>query len=581
MTRHRPASALAIALAIAVAAVAAVAPAAQRGLPQLPAHGQPLPITDRSMVITKYGIVASSQPLASAAGVHMLELGGNAVDAAIAANAANGLMEPAMNGVGGDLFAIVYIAKTGRIYGLNSSGWAATGMTPQFLASKGISRIPVRGIYAVTVPGAVAGWQALHDRFGTLPLSTLLAPAIRYAEQGFPVTEVVAATWAEYLRTLQDNPAAAGTYLIDGHTPRQGEIFKNPDLARTLTRIAGRGRDGFYTGATAQAIVATERQFGGTMTAADLAEFQPQWVTPLSVDYRGWTVYELPPNSQGIGALMMLQMMARFPMGAYGFQSTMALHVMMEAKQLAYADVLRYVGDPRMGNVPASQMLDPAHAAERAGLIDAAKATCSEAPSEFSSVTDKKGGDTIYLTVIDKDGNIVSLIQSNYEEFGSGIVPAGMGFVLQDRGALFTLQPGRANTLAPRKRPLHTLMPGFMQKDSVHIGFGIMGGWNQAQAHAQFVADIADYGLNIQQALAAGRFTKPGFSGCDFDIESRIPQAVRDSLSTMGYELGLYGPRTGHFGWGQAVMGTTGGVHYGASDPRHDGAAVPQGNGGQ
>ncbi|MGH7690019.1 MAG: gamma-glutamyltransferase, partial [Gemmatimonadaceae bacterium] len=271
-----------------------------------------------------------------------------------------------------------------------------------------------------------------------------------------------------------------------------------------------------------------------------------------------------------------LQMMSHFPMADDGFHSTQSLHVMMEAKQLAYADVLRYVGDPRLAHVPVTQMLDSAHAAERAALIDPNTAVCSQAPSEFSSITDKKGGDTIYLTVIDKDGNIVSLIQSNYEEFGSGLVPAGAGFVLQDRGALFTLQPDRANTLAPRKRPLHTLMPGFMAKDSVHIGFGIMGGWNQAQAHAQFVANVADYGMNIQQALSAGRFTKSGFSGCNFDIESRIPEAVRDSLSAMGYDLRLFGPRTGNFGWGQAVMGTTGGIHFGASDPRHDGEAVPQ-----
>ena len=528
------------------------------------------------MVITRYGIVAASQPLAASAGVHMLELGGNAVDAAIAANAANGLMEPAMNGVGGDLFAIVYIAKTGQIYGLNSSGWAASGMTPALLESKGLDRIPIRGIWGVTVPGAVAGWQALHDKFGKLPFSTVLAPAIRYANEGFPVTQVIADTWAEYLKVLAETPDAAQTYLIDGHTPREGEIFRNADLARTLTLIAKHGRDGFYKGPTANAILATEQQLGGTMTAEDLADFQPEWVTPLHVAYRGWTVYELPPNSQGIGALMMLQMMSHYPMAAYGFHATQALHVTMEAKQLAYADVLRYVGDPRLGNVPVAQMLDSVHAAERAAMIDSTRAICSAAPSAFSSITDKKGGDTIYLTVIDADGNIVSLIQSNYEEFGSGLVPSGTGFVLQDRGALFTLDTGKTNTLAPHKRPLHTLMPGFMEKDSVRIGFGIMGGWNQAQAHAQFVSNVADYGMSIQQALEAGRFTKPGFSGCNFDIESRIPQAVRDSLSAMGYDLTVYGPRTGHFGWGQAVMGTAGGVHYGASDPRHDGAAIPE-----
>ena len=565
-------SVLAAALCVAVPSVAV----AQHGVPVIPDHGQPLPIPGRSMVITRYGIVAASQPLAASAGVHMLELGGNAVDAAIAANAANGLMEPAMNGVGGDLFAIVYIAKTGKLYGLNSSGWSASGMTPELLKSKGLDRIPIRGVWSVTVPGAVAGWQALHDKFSKLPLSTVLAPAIRYASEGFPVTHVIAETWGEYLKVLSATPDAAKTYLIDGHTPREGEIFKNPDLARTLTLIAKHGRDGFYKGATADSILSTEHDLGGTMTAADLEDFEPEWVTPLHVDYRGWTVYELPPNSQGIGALMMLQMMSHYPMGAYGFHATQALHVTMEAKQLAYADVLRYVGDPRLANIPVAQMLDSAHAAERAATIDSTRAVCSAAPSEFSSITDKKGGDTIYLTVIDADGDIVSLIQSNYDEFGSGLVPSGAGFILQDRGALFTLDTAMANTLAPHKRPLHTLIPGFMQKDSVRIGFGIMGGWNQAQAHAQFVSNIADYGMNIQQALEAGRFTKPGFSGCNFDIESRIPEAVRDSLSAMGYDLTLYGPRTGHFGWGQAVMGTDGGIHYGASDPRHDGAAIPE-----
>ena len=563
-------------LAAALCAAGPSIAAAQHGVPVTPDHGQPLPIPGRSMVITRYGIVAASQPLAASAGVHMLELGGNAVDAAIAANAANGLMEPAMNGVGGDLFAIVYIAKTGKLYGLNSSGWSASGMTPELLKSKGLDRIPIRGIWSVTVPGAVAGWQALHDKFGKLPLSTLLAPAIRYASEGFPVTHVIAETWGEYLKVLSATPDAAKTYLIDGHTPREGEIFRNPDLARTLTLIAKHGRDGFYKGTTADSILSTEHELGGTMTAADLADFEPEWVTPLHVDYRGWTVYELPPNTQGIGALMMLQMMSHYPMGAYGFHATRALHVTMEAKQLAYADVLRYVGDPRLANVPVAQMLDSAHAAARAATIDSTRAVCSAAPSEFSSITDKKGGDTIYLTVIDADGDIVSLIQSNYDEFGSGLVPTGTGFILQDRGALFTLDTAMANTLAPHKRPLHTLIPGFMQKDSVRIGFGIMGGWNQAQAHAQFVSNIADYGMNIQQALEAGRFTKPGFSGCNFDIESRIPEAVRDSLSAMGYDLTLYGPRTGHFGWGQAVMGTDGGIHYGASDPRHDGEAIPQ-----
>jgi gamma-glutamyltranspeptidase/glutathione hydrolase len=537
-------------------------------------RGNPLPVPGRSMVITKYGIVAASQPLAARAGVDMLEHGGNAVDAAIAANAAMGLMEPAMNGVGGDLFAIVYEAKTNTVYGLNASGWAPSRMTSAALAAKGVTRL--QGIWTVTVPGAVAGWDSLRKRFGTMPFSTLLAPAIRYADEGFPVTEVIAATWAEYLRKLTADSNAASTYLINGHTPREGELFRNPDLARTLRLIAERGTDGFYRGPTAEAILATERAKGGFMTAADLTDFKPDWVTPISTVYRGWTVYEMPPNSQGIGALMMLQLMSQFPLGQYGFHSTRSLHVMMEAKQLAYADVMRYVGDPAMSKIPVVQLMDPRHIVERARLIDTTRATCSVSPSSLESITSKDGGDTIYLTVIDQDGNIVSLIQSNYSEFGSGLVPKGTGFVLHNRGALFTLDSGRANTLAPHKRPLHTLIPAFMQKDSVRIGFGIMGGWNQAQAHAQFVSNIADYGMSIQQALEAGRFTKGNFTGCDFQIEALVPPAVRDSLTALGHILQVARPRSGTFGWGQAVMGTAGGIHFGASEPRHDGAAMPQ-----
>jgi gamma-glutamyltranspeptidase/glutathione hydrolase len=539
--------------------------------------GNPLPVPGRSMVITQYGIVAASQPLAARAGVEMLERGGNAVDAAIATNAALGLMEPAMNGVGGDLFAIVYLAKTGKLVGLNASGWAATGMTPTLFASKGMTRIPRRGIWTVTVPGAVAGWDALRSAYGTLSFATLLGPAIRYAEEGFPVTDIIAETWAPESTLLRATPTAAATYLLNGRTPRQGDVFRNPDLANTLRLIAANGRAGFYTGPTAQAILATEHELGGMMTAADLADLEPDWVTPISTTYRGWTVYEMPPNSQGIGALMMLQLMERFPLAEYGFHSARALHVMMEAKQLAYADVLRYVGDPRTAAIPVAQMLDPAHAAARAQLIDPAKAACSVVPSDLQNVASKDGGDTIYLTVIDKDGNIVSFIQSNYSAFGSGLVPGGAGFVLHNRGELFTLEPGRANTLAPHKRPLHTIIPAFMTRDSVRIGFGIMGGWNQAQAHAQFVSDIADYGMTIQQALEAGRFTKGNFSGCEFEIEGSVPAAVRDSLTRLGHVLRLIRPRSGTFGWGQSVMSTAGSVHYGASDPRHDGAAIPQG----
>lgn len=535
------------------------------------------PVVGRSVVATRYGIVASSQPLASMAGVRTLERGGNAVDAAIAANATIGLMEPMMNGIGGDLFAIVYDAKTHRLYGLNSSGWAATGLTPDLLAARGVREMPVRGILPVTVPGAVAGWDALRARFGRLPFATILAPAIHYAEAGFPVSEVDAAMWAGEVALLSADPGARATYLPGGRPPRAGMIFRNPDLAASLKAIAAHGRDGFYRGRTADALVAFARAQGSPLSASDLAEFQPEWVTPIQTRYRGWTVSELPPNTQGIGALMMLNIMERFPLRDYGFHSARALHVMIEAKKLAYADVLRYVGDPRFGQVPVEEMLSKAHGTAQAARIDPSRAQCDVTPSELASSAPGKGSETIYLSVIDRDGTIVSLIQSNYELFGSGLVAPGTGFVLQDRGALFTLEPGRVNTLAPRKRPLHTLIPGFMEKDGVRIGFGIMGGWNQAQAHAQFVADVADFDLTIQEALEAGRFTKPTFQGCDVEVESLVPAATRAELTVLGHQVKVVPPRTGVFGYGQAVMSDSAHVHFGASDPRHDGAAVPEG----
>jgi gamma-glutamyltranspeptidase/glutathione hydrolase len=534
------------------------------------------PIVGRSVVSTEYGIVAASQPLAARAGVQILERGGNAVDAAIAANATIGLMEPTGNGIGGDLFAIVYWAKTGELFGLNSSGFAPSGLTVELLASKGIEEMPHRGIYSVTVPGVVAGWDALRSRLGNLPFSEILAPSIHYAENGFPLSEVIARGWARSQEMLASHPNSKETYLLDGRPPRAGEVFRNPDLARSLRRIADRGRDGYYKGETAEAILAISAETGGVFTASDLEEFEPEWVTPIETSYRGWKVYEIGPNTQGIAALMMLNLMERYPMSEYGFHSANALHVMIEAKKLAYADMLHYVGDPRFSPVPVKEMLDKTHAAERAKLIDLAKAHCAVTPSELRSVTDAEGGDTIYMSVIDKDGNIVSLIQSNYSGFGSGLVPKGAGFMLHNRGALFTMEPDRPNTLGPRKRPLHTIIPAFMEKDGVRIGFGIMGGWNQAQAHAQFVANVADYGMTIQEALEAGRFTKGSFDGCELDMEALVPEAVRAELAKRGHEIEVAAPRSGTFGFGQAVMSNPAGVHFGASEPRHDGAAIPE-----
>jgi gamma-glutamyltranspeptidase/glutathione hydrolase len=533
-------------------------------------------VVGRSRVATRDGIVAASQPLAAQAGVQVLERGGNAVDAAIAANAVMGVVEPQSNGIGGDLFAIVYEARTGRLHGLNAHGWTPRELTLAFLKTQGLTEMPPGGIHTVTVPGAVAGWEVLRERLGTLPMADLLAAAIWYADEGFPVSEVIAEHWASLTAKLESEPGASHTYLPGGRAPRAGEMFRNPDLAASLRLIAAHGRAGFYEGRTADAILAISHEQGGTMAAADLAEFEPEWVVPISTTYRGWTVYELPPSTQGIAALMMLNLMEAFPLADYGFHSARALHVMIEAKKLAYADMLRYVGDPRFAPVPVASMLDKALARDRARLIDAGRAADDVEPSVLPGLTNAVGGDTIYLSAIDRHGTIVSLIQSIYQGFGTAIVPPGAGFALQNRGSLFTLDETHPNALAPRKRPLHTIIPAFMEKGDIRIGFGIMGGFNQAQAHAQFVANIVDYRFDIQQAIEAGRFTKLTFAGADVNVEELVPESVRDQLATLGHEVTAIPARTSLFGHGQAVMSDGNGVHFGASEPRHDGAAIPE-----
>jgi gamma-glutamyltranspeptidase/glutathione hydrolase len=534
------------------------------------------PHVGRSLVATRLGIVAASQPLAARAGAQILERGGHAVDAAIAANAAMGLMEPTSNGIGGDLFALVYDAKTGTLTGLNASGWAPKELSTTFLRAKGVETMPTRGALSVTVPGVVAGWHVLRERYGRLPMADLLAPAVHYADQGFPVSEVTAGLWALGAKRLSANPRSAQTFLIDGKAPLPGQIFRNPALARTLERIGREGRDGYYRGPVAAAIVAALQAGGSPMTLDDLASFEPEWVTPISTTYRGWTVSEIPPQGQGIAALIMLNLMETVPMGEFGLHSPRAMHAMIEAKKLAYADLLRYVGDPRFGDVPVAALLDKAQAATRARSIDPARANCKVEPSTLAGVTDMQGHDTIYLSVVDREGNMVSLIQSNYQGFGSDVVPEGTGFMLHNRGALFTMAEGQPNTLAGRKRPLHTIIPGFMEKDGTRISFGIMGGWNQAQAHAQFVAHVVDFGLNAQEALEAGRFTKATFEGCDVEVEALVPEATRTALLSLGHAVTVVPPRTPTFGYGQATVSRPDGVHSGASDPRHDGAAIPE-----
>jgi gamma-glutamyltranspeptidase/glutathione hydrolase len=527
----------------------------------------------RSMVISRYGIVATEHPLASRIGADVLERGGNAIDAAVAANAALGLFAPMANGIGGDLFALVYEAGSGKLHGLNASGWSPAALTPEFLSGRGITKMPQSGIHSVTVPGAVDGWTRLLDRFGTRKLRELLAPSIRYAEEGFPVSEIFAGYWAACEGMLQADKEAARVYLPGGRAPRPGEIFRNPDLAWSYRQIAKHGRKAFYEGTIAKRLLARSARAGGALTAEDLAAFSSEWVEPISTTYRGWTVYEIPPNGQGIAALEMLNLMERFPLGEFGVGSTRALHVMIEAKKLAYADLLRFVCDPRHHSVPVGGILAKDYARDRATLIDLEKA--ADAPP--SGRPPAAGTDTTYFCVVDAKGNMVSHIQSNYNSFGSGVVPEGAGFALQNRGGLFTLEPGHPNALAGHKRPLHTIIPAFMSKGDIRIAFGIMGGWNQAQAHAQFAANIADHRMNIQAAIEAPRFTKMSFGGRDVQLESRISSETRAELAAKGHQIQVRGAFADAVGGGQAVLRDFAtGVNYGASDPRKDGAAIPQ-----
>jgi gamma-glutamyltranspeptidase/glutathione hydrolase len=528
----------------------------------------------RSMVISKNGIVAAESPLAAQAGVRILESGGNAVDAAIATNAMMGVVEPMMNGIGGDLFAIVYDAKADKLYGLNASGWAPKGLTIEFLQKQGLREMPQGGINSVTVPGMVDGWQKLSEKFGRKKLGEDLSAAIATARSGFPVPEMDAAYWNAAVNLLRSNEAASKVYLPGDRAPKVGEIFKNEDVAWSLQQIAEHGRDAFYKGEIAHKILAAEKMHGGTMVEEDLSKYSAEWVEPISTTYRDWTVYELPPNGQGLAALEMLNILETTPIGqkGYEFGTPKALHLMIEAKKLAYADLKRYIGDPRGQKLPVEKLLSKEWAAGRAKQIDEQHANCEVGGGEMAI-----GSDTTYLTVVDRDGNMVSLIQSNYESFGSGIVAPGTGFVLHNRGGLFTLDAKSPNALAGRKRPLHTIIPAFARKGDTRVAFGIMGGWNQSQAHAQFVVDLADYKMNIQAAMEAPRFTKRTFAGCDVQLESRFSQKTRDELKAKGHQTELLGTYSSSVGGGQAVMRDfASGVNFGASDPRKDGEAVAE-----
>lgn len=530
----------------------------------------------RSMVSSKQGVVASESVLASQVGASILERGGNAIDAAVAMNAMMGLVAPMNDGIGGDLFAIIYEAKTGKLYGLNASGWAPKALTVEHLRATGRTSMPGRGIDAATVPGAVNGWEKLLTRFGRKRFADVLAQPIAYAEAGFPVGEVVSVFWKDSEQVLREDGPTTKTFLPNGLLPKAGELFRNPELAWTYRQIAAGGAAAFYKGTVAAKLLASSKSHGGTMTADDLAAFDSEWVEPISTTYRGWTVYELPPNGQGIAALEMLNIMETFPMATMGHNSVSALHHMIEAKKLAYADMQQYDGDPRFVTIPVGVMGSKAYAAERAKLVNASKARC-DVSAGTPSGTDNG---TTYLSAVDQEGNMISLIQSNYSTvgFGAGITVADAGFVWHNRGAGFSFDPASANVLAGRKRPLHTIIPAFMEKGDTRVAFGIMGGWNQAQAHAQFVSNIADFGMNIQGALDAPRFSKETFPGCDVNFESRISDGVLKALAAMGHEIVMRGDYSStRMGAGQAVMRNySTGINAGASDPRKDGSAVSE-----
>ncbi|MFL6448059.1 MAG: gamma-glutamyltransferase [Bryobacteraceae bacterium] len=527
----------------------------------------------RSMVIAQQGIVATSQSLASEAGAQILSRGGSAVDAAIAANAVLAVTEPMMDGIGGDMFCLYRDGATGKLTGLNASGFAPHALSPEFLRKEGFSIMPTKGIHSVTVPGAVDGWAKMHSRYGKLPWKDLFDSAIAYAEEGFPVTEIVHDSWMDpvTLDKLQPGKESERLFLPGGKVPEVGQILRNPGLAKAFRLVAEHGPDAFYKGEIAQAILATSKHQGGTMTAEDLASFSSEWVAPISIDYRGWKVYELPPNGQGMAALEMLNIMETHPPTTVSPLDAQEIHLRIEAMKLAYSDLRRYDADPHFSRIPVDVLLSKEYAKRRASLINMQQANCGVTPGQAVN------GDTTYLTVVDRNGNMVSWIQSVAEAFGSGVAVEGMGFVLQNRGFGFTLEANHPDVLAGGKRPFHTIIPAFMEKGDQHITFGIMGGPNQPLAHAQFVSDLVDYGMNVQEALETARWTKRSAQGCEVSIESRVPISSLQRLSEWGHELRIRRGFTLEMGRGQAILrDSKTNTNYAGSDPRTDGAATPE-----
>lgn len=544
------------------------------------------PFATRAPVIAQHGMAATMQPLASQIALDVLKKGGTAVDAAIAANAALGLMEPVSCGVGGDLFAIVWDPRTKHLYGYNGSGRSPKGRSLADMTRKleGSPAVPAFGSLSVTVPGTVDGWYALHDKFGKLPMSDLLAPAISYARDGFPVSQYIAALWAANMASLAGSPEieefqnAEHTYLINGEAPAQGQVFRNPDLARTYQALSQGGRDAFYKGALARTMDAYFRRIGGDLRYEDFAGHHGEWVDPVSVNYRGFDVYELPPNGQGVAVLEMLKILEGFDLTKMGPGSADALHVMIEAKRLAYEDLAKYFGDPDFVKIPVKTLISPEYAKTRRAQIHLDHANPNIGPGEAKLVK----GDTTYLTVADKDGMMVSLIQSNYADLGSGLVPDGLGFMFHDRGALFSLDPHSPNVYAPRKRPFNTIIPGFAMKDGEPwLSFGLMGGDMQPQGHVQVLVNMIDFGMNVQEAGDFMRFRHVGGTEVTgqsargvglVQIESGITPSVRAELTKRGFQLV---PGTGGFGGYQAILrDKKNGVYWGATEMRKDGIAI-------
>ena len=532
----------------------------------------------RSEVLAPDGMIATSHPLATQIGLDMLRRGGSAVDAGIAANAALGLMEPTGCGPGGDLFAIVWEEKSRRLWGLNASGRSPQSLDIDYFRDNGIEAIPEIGPLSVSVPGAVDGWFELHQRFGRLPMAELLQPSIDYARDGFPVTAIIAQTWQTVARILADQPGFADTFMPGGRAPTTGDLFRNPGLAETYAKLVQDGRDAFYCGDIAETIERFMAATGGFLTAADLAAHRSEWVDPISTDYRGYTVWELPPNTQGLAALQMLNILEGYDLTAMGFGSADHVHAVVEAKKLAYEDRARFYADPEFADLPIEQLVSKQYAKERRRLIDMQRAASVYPPGSPLPET----GDTIYLSVGDRDGNMVSLIQSLFRPMGSGMTPPGLGLILQDRGELFSLEDGHPNVYAPGKRPFNTIIPGFVTKDGYrYMSFGVMGGSMQPQGHVQIMLNMLDFGMGLQEAGDAPRIRHSGSSqptgsrmtdGGVVMLESGFADATREVLKARGHKLEN---APGSFGGYQAVRwDQERGIYAGASEARKDGQAA-------